>query len=344
MKSCRTQFESSWYRSSLSVMAVLLLPMSWLFHAVTAVRRWCYRHGLFKSFGFPVPVMVVGNITVGGTGKTPCVIELARHFAAQGFHPGVVSRGYGGQGGSVPQIVTADTPILSAGDEAVLLARRCHCPVVICADRVAAVTALLKHDPSCDLVISDDGLQHYRLHRDIEIAVVDGERYFGNKCLMPAGPLREPLSRLHDVDFIVVNGGAMSNAYTVTYEPQVWVSLADQAKQLPTNALPAQRVHAVAGIGHPAQFFNMLRVHGYNVIEHAFPDHHRFVAADLDFGDSLPVLMTAKDAVKCEAFADQRMWYLEIFARLDAAFLEQLKIKLQGAKVTCPHSSVKLPH
>jgi tetraacyldisaccharide 4'-kinase len=324
--------EKNWYQPSLTWAAIVLLPLAGLFGLITAVRRWCYRHHLFKSTRFNLPVIIVGNITIGGTGKTPCVIALAQYLQSQGFHPGIVSRGVGGRRHHQPMVVTSTSNADEVGDEALLLARESKVGVVISADRVAAVHALLRFDSTCDVVISDDGLQHYRLQRDIEIVVVDGERQFGNGCLLPSGPLREPLSRLKSVNYVLINGGTRVGAFTMNLQPNAWVSVGDPSLRLAMPALSTERVHAIAGIGHPARFFNLLQAQGFTIVPHAFPDHHPFIASDLSFDDRYAVLMTGKDAVKCEAFADERMWYLDITATIDPQLLSRIKDDLQGAK------------
>lgn len=332
MKQSRMRLdEANWYRSDLTPLTLVLLPLSWLFGAIVAIRAWCYRRNIFKSYRFNIPVIIVGNIVVGGTGKTPCVITLAKHLVNAGYKPGIVSRGVGGAHHQ-SHAVTASTSAVDAGDEAVLMARNSGCPVVVGKDRVAAVTTLLQVHSDCDVVLSDDGLQHYRLARDIEIAVVDGARLFGNKQLLPAGPLREPLSRLADVDFVIVNDGELVGANKMSLEPVSWVSLSDKRSQIDIGTFKQNKVHAVAGIGNPARFFNLLRSLGCQIIEHSFPDHHAFTVSDFDFGDELPVLMTGKDAVKCERFADMRMWYLDVEAKIETSLLEQLMSKLHGVK------------
>ncbi len=332
MRPSPTRFdEKYWYQPRLNWLTFILLPASWLFGVITSLRRWCYRRGILKSHHFNIPVLVVGNITAGGTGKTPCVIALANYLIAEGWCPGIVSRGVGGSRRSKPVIVTTHSSPELCGDEALLLARRCECPVVIAANRVEAVRALLHHAPQCNVIISDDGLQHYRLARNVEIVIIDGDRQFGNGFLQPAGPLRESVSRLASVDFTLVNGGVMDHAYTMTLVPHYWVSVRDKNLRLDLDALPQQQVHGVAGIGNPLRFFNLLRKLGFSVIEHAFPDHYPFSDIDFNFGDDLPVLMTEKDAVKCAAFSNDKMWYLDVSARLDPVLLGLINQKLQGA-------------
>jgi tetraacyldisaccharide 4'-kinase len=278
----------------------------------------------------PVPVVVVGNITAGGSGKTPLVAALAAALRDRGFAPGIASRGYGrrAERHAHPIIVTPTSNVADAGDEPLVLARA-GWPVAVAGDRVAAARALLDAHPRCDVVLCDDGLQHYALHRDVEIAVVDAARGVGNGWLLPAGPLREPRSRLSTVDAVVVLGGA-SRAYLDTGTPTFAMTLA--AKPLRRAGAPSieraladfagVRVHAVAGIGNPHRFFAQLAALGFDVDPHPFADHHAFVASDLAFADAAPVVMTEKDAVKCESFADERCWYLPVEASIDAALVD----------------------
>ncbi len=305
-----------------------LLPLSWLFFVLVKLRRLAYKTGLLRSYRLPAPVIVVGNISVGGTGKTPLVAWLVKALQQAGYRPGIISRGYGGQAQQWPQQVHPDSDPLQVGDEPVLLAQRCGCPIVAAPDRVLAARELLEKF-NCNILISDDGLQHYRLQRDIEIVVVDGARRFGNGHCLPAGPLREPVSRLQQVDFVVANGAAMSGEVAMQLVPGALVALLAGNKTVSLCELHGQQVHAVAGIGNPARFFELLKQHGLSVIEHPFPDHHHFVVDDLCFADELPVLMTEKDAVKCRRYADARMWYLPVEAQLDDsfahAFMQQIK-------------------
>jgi len=316
--------ERHWYR--LTPVSLLLLPLSWLFCMVVMLRRAFYRTGWFQSIKLPVPVIVVGNITVGGTGKTPFVIWLAQLLRDQGYRPGVITRGYRGRNRRWPMSVQFDTPAIQAGDEAVLLARLTECPVAAGPDRVADANQLLKQ--GCNIIVSDDGLQHYRLARDIEIAVIDGERRFGNGFCLPAGPLREPTSRLNEVTLIVTHGEARTPEYGMYLEAGEFRNLADPSLRQGSAAFTAP-VHAVAGIGNPERFFSSLRRMGLHIQTHAFPDHHDFSLEDFNFGDECPVLMTEKDAVKCETFAQSHFWALSVNARPDPrlglALLDQLK-------------------
>jgi tetraacyldisaccharide 4'-kinase len=316
-----------WYRSSYTALTFLLLPFSFAFRAVVSLRRALYRFGIKKTQHFDVPVIVVGNITVGGTGKTPFVIWLVNFLRAQGYRPGIVSRGYGGKLRDTTCRVMPDSDAASVGDEAVLLVKRASCPMVVGRDRVAAVKNLLANS-DCNIVISDDGLQHYRLGRKIEIAIVDGKRRFGNQAMLPAGPLREPVSRLLQVDFVIAQQQAKSGEYKMQLVGKTAqrVTAADVTR--PLVSFSQADVHAVAAIGNPAQFFNALRTEGLRLIPHAFQDHYLYRQSDFDFGDSLPIMMTEKDAVKCTAFADERFWYLPVIAEVDENFSNALLKKL----------------
>ncbi len=286
-----------------------------------ALRGFLYRIGLRHRSRLPVPVVVIGNLTVGGTGKTPLVAWLATHLAACGLRVAIVSRGYGGRARGVTRVTLHSRPS-EVGDEPLLLARRAQATVFVGKDRVAAAKQAVAD--GADIVLSDDGLQHLRLMRDCEIVVIDGQRGFGNGCLLPRGPLRESPGRLRRVNAVVVNG-ALRNGFTL---PRFVTGTAFSMKMSPGDARPVtgggslralssfrgSGVHAVAAIGNPQRFFDMLRESGLNLYEHPMPDHHPFKQGDLNFGDDLPVLMTEKDAVKCAAFADSRCWYVPVTA------------------------------
>lgn len=290
------------------------------------IRRRLYQRGVLNSIRIDRPVVVVGNITVGGTGKTPVTIWLARQLKERGMQPGIVSRGYGGSIGKSPVHVTADSDPLVVGDEAVLMARRSECPVVVHPNRVHAAQNLSQL--GVDVVISDDGLQHYRLARQYEIAVIDGTRGFGNGHLLPAGPLREPLSRLASVDRAIVNISVMRNNTAVSKLPEGlpvtdFYLKGESARSLhgvedvPLARFAGKQVHAVAAIGNPARFFTFLESHGMQVIEHAFPDHARLTEANLRYDDDLDVLMTEKDAVKCGRLKVDKCWYVPVTVEVD---------------------------
>ena len=317
-----SKLHSYWYDRR--AFTVFLIPLSWIYCFVVFLRRKAYKSGLFKIKRFDIPVIVVGNITAGGTGKTPLVIWLVNFLRKAGYFPAIVSRGYKGQAKSWPQQVRTDSDPVMVGDEAVMLARRCQCPVAVGPDRVAAAIGLLKYS-DCDVIVSDDGLQHYALGRNIEIAVIDGVRRFGNGYCIPAGPLREPVTRLKEVDFVVVNGGGvMRLEYSMALVAGQLHNLLDNSLIQHPDNFRDQQVHAVAGIGNPDRFFRHLKSLGLNIIEHPFPDHHLFTAQDIRFDDDFPVLMTEKDAVKCKRFASNRHWYLPVDAQPDRRVGERI--------------------
>ena len=305
---------SLWYESH--PISLLLLPISGLFRAVVALRRIAYKSGVLHRQKLPIPVIVVGNITVGGTGKTPLVIWLAEMLRDMGHQPGIVSRGYRGDTTSWPQLVEAESDPAKVGDEPVLIALRTGCPVAVAPQRVKAARLLIS-DKGCDVIVCDDGLQHYALERDLEIVVLDGERRLGNGHCLPAGPLRETAARLHGVDLVVVNGEASSNECRMHLVGTKVQSLSDPHVFQDLSEWQGTTVHGVAGIGNPGRFFAHLRAHGLNVLEHPFPDHHRFEEKDLRFSDTLPVLMTEKDAVKCRGFASPCLWYVPVNAGIE---------------------------
>ena len=282
-----------WY--SQNPVAWSMLPFSWLFCIVALMRRLSYVKGWLRARRVELPVVIVGNISVGGTGKTPLIIGLCNYLVQQGFSPGVVSRGYGASF-SGEHSVAANDDAAVCGDEPLLVKHRTGCPVVVGKDRVAAARKLIAEN-DCDVVLSDDGMQHYRLHRDVELAVVDADRKFGNGFCLPAGPLRETESRLGAVDMVVLHGAA-EGQYRFSLEFKDAVNLVT-AERKPLDSFYEVTVHAVAGIGYPKRFFNQLRSCGLNVIDHPFPDHHAFSIEDITFEDDLPILMTEKDAVKC---------------------------------------------
>lgn len=288
-----------WYRAP-GIVAYLLFPFSLLYLCVITLRRLFYKIGILKVTTFPVPIIIVGNITVGGVGKSPLVAYLAKQLQQKGLKVGLVSRGYGGSDIGSPQRVTAESDPTCVGDEPVMLAQQTGCPMVVGKDRVAAVEALLS-ESHCDVVISDDGLQHYALARDFEIAVIDGERQFGNGFCLPAGPLREPTSRFKDVDLMVTNGTTMQ------LQPRVIQSIQDPQKTLISLDKP---IHLVTAIGNPDRFIHSVESLGFDVIPHTFSDHYFFSKEDLDYGPDAIVVMTEKDAVKCKGMVDERHYVL----------------------------------
>lgn len=298
----------------------ILLPVTFLYQFVMMVRRWCYRLSVFKTTKLPVPIIVVGNLTVGGTGKTPLVIHLVKQLQEQGKTVGVISRGYG-VNNITPKIINKQSVAAEVGDEPLLIFKKTNCVVCVCKDRVLAAKTLLQKQPKCEVIVSDDGLQHLALERDYEIAVVDGLRQFGNGWCLPVGPLREPLSRLKSVDSIVVN---QANKEAANHR-----LLADciQMKLMPTSlkplnhqnkALPQKgKVHAVCAIGNPARFFDTLTLMGFEVIEHAYPDHQLIQFEALEFSDELPIIITEKDAVKLPLVKNDHIWVLPVEAEVD---------------------------
>jgi len=315
----------------LTWLSLALLPLAGLFALVSGARRLAYRHSWLRAVRLRAPVVIVGNISVGGTGKTPLVIWLADALRARGFSPGLVSRGYRGAG-SLSE-VTSDADPAHSGDEPVLLARRSLCPVWVGRDRVQAARALLERYPGVDVIVSDDGLQHYRLARDFEIAVVDGDIGLGNCLLLPAGPLREAASRLAEVDAVVINGAGKAahgaQGFFMSLEGGGFRNLLDPNRHAGPGDFAAYRVHAVAGIGNPDRFFAHLRALGLSPVGHAFPDHHRYTPQDLAFEDAGAVIMTEKDAIKCAHFARENWWTLPVEAQVDPALADLIARKLR---------------
>jgi tetraacyldisaccharide 4'-kinase len=305
-----------WYRRG--ALAWLLWPAAVGVGLLGVLRKGLFKCRILKSVHPGIPVIVVGNITVGGTGKTPLVLWIAEFLKAKGWNPGIVSRGYGADG-PVPRAATIASRPEEVGDEPVVLARRSGCPVWVGADRAAVARALRAAHPDVDVLVLDDGLQHYRLRRDIEIAVVDA-RGFGNGFLLPAGPLREPVSRLRSVDAIVAHGKGNASQVSMQLEGDVLYRMTNAAERRHANSFAGSALHAVAGIGDPARFFTHLQRFGLEVRPHPFPDHHPFTPRDLDFGDELPVVMTEKDAVKLRHAAQPNWWVLPVTARLTPAF------------------------
>jgi len=328
-----------WYEGASSYW--LLLPLSGLYWLLVTLRRFLYRIGLLGRHRAPIPVIIVGNITAGGTGKTPVTIWLARELRRRGFIPGIVSRGYGGSKASTSMRVDSASDAGIVGDEPVLIARRTDCPVVVDTNRARAAQMLV--DDGVNVIIADDGLQHYRLERTYEICVIDGSRGLGNRHLIPAGPLRETIDRLSEVDQVLINGNRKEKSAEQTAVEQNGIKfelVATEAIRLngsltrPIEGFAGSTVHGVAAIGNPTRFFDLLREHGIQVIEHAFQDHARLGSGDLRFGDEFDVLMTEKDAVKLDALSSDKFWAVPVDLKIDpmqsAPWLEQIESRLRS--------------
>jgi len=310
--------------------AWLLWPASLVFLVFVLLRRFLFWIRLLKSEHPGIPVVVLGNLTAGGSGKTPLALWIAEFLKAKGWSPAIVSRGYGGSA-SAPRAATIASEAAEVGDEPVVLARRSGCPVWVGPDRARTIEALRMQHPDVDVLILDDGLQHYRLRRDLEIAVVDA-RGLGNGFLQPAGPLREPAWRLKTVDAVVTNGFSRKGSFSMILEGDTLHRMTDARDRQPASAFAGQKVHAVAGIGDPKRFFLHLAAFGLRPVPHPFPDHFAFSPHDLEFGDELPVMLTEKDAVKLRHAARPNWWVLPVTAKLDPAFGEWLLGRLDGIR------------
>ncbi|WP_440683265.1 tetraacyldisaccharide 4'-kinase [Cysteiniphilum halobium] len=326
--------QKDWYTIHKTWRATILTPLSWLFSCIAKKRRSKLQKDAYKS---KLPVIVVGNIAVGGTGKTPVVQATCQYLQQQGYHPAIITRGFGGKAVHYPFMIDHATTASICGDEPFMLHQLLKdIPIVISPKRVKAMQYIEQKLKAVDVIVSDDGLQHYAMHRDIEIAVIDGERRFGNGLCLPAGPLREPITRLKEVDMMIINGGgrvSVSNKaqYDMQLLPQSLVCLAtDQQVALDQfSKLMGSACYAVAGIGHPKRFFNTLKNLGFTVKECAFKDHHRFTPEDFKaIDDEKPVIMTYKDAVKCQSFAKSNWYYLSISPEIEEGFFEILNKKL----------------
>ena len=335
-----------WYQQA-SLLMYLLLPIQLLFLLLSSSRKALYKFAVFPENQIPVPLIVVGNLSVGGTGKTPLVIAIVEYLKSQGMNPGVVSRGYGGRADAYPLLVSGHSKAAESGDEPLLIFQRTGVPVVVDPNRSRAAK-LLVFEASCDVIISDDGLQHYGMSRDFEIVVVDAKRGFGNKQVLPIGPLREPLSRLAEVDSVVLNMpqslddevyrdlqetlktfGESVSQFQMQLKPEELMPL----KQTHYHLMPVSgdRVHAVAGIGNPKRFFETLSNLGFDVVPHEFDDHYDFKLEDFTFEVEYPVIMTEKDAVKCQGFEHSNLWYLPVDAEIDSGLYKKLDALLNLA-------------
>mgnify|MGYP006080177597 CR=1 FL=1 len=339
-------YEGRWW---LWLLLPVLLPLSWLFSALAASRRQTLST---QAKPLSVPVIVVGNIAIGGTGKTPLLISMVKHLQQKGYKPGVISRGYGAEAPHYPYSVTPQSPAEHGGDEPLLIAMETACPVVVDANRVQAAEHLIS-EFECDVILSDDGLQHYKLSRQFEICVVDGARGVGNGFCLPAGPLREPSSRLAQVDCVVVNGEvsdaiaqqATTEPFAMQLKPAYWGQVVEPLSQYDLQPLPwddeaiirsnaktnTNELEAVTGIGNPERFFNTLSNFGLMFNTRVFPDHYQFCAEDLIYAENNVLLMTAKDAVKCKSFAKSNWWYLSVQAKLPQGFWQSLESFMENS-------------
>jgi tetraacyldisaccharide 4'-kinase len=314
---------------SKSLASLFLLPLSAIYLLISFARKYLYRFNLLKSFKIQVPVIVIGNITSGGTGKTPLVIHLANELKKNGYHPGIISRGYGSKRNGVSE-VNKKSDVESIGDEPILIHKHTHLPVFIAKDRVLAAKALIKKYKKIDVILSDDGMQHYRLRRDIEILVIDGTRRFGNGYLLPAGPLREPKRKVKSVDAIVCNEKkVIDGSYLMKYKSYFLINLKTK-KKIPLNKVRLNNLHAVAGIGNPDRFFNYLKALGLVFDSSSYKDHYRFTKKDFKTMNDKNIIMTEKDAVKCEKFARDNFWYLPVVAEIDSKFTDFILNKMKN--------------
>lgn len=318
----------AWYKGHPAL--VLLRPLELLYRRVARRRRDDFLSGAKPAFRAPVPIIVVGNITVGGTGKTPMILWLIEHCRARGLKVGVVSRGYGATPPQTPWRVRAEQSASEAGDEPLMIVRRSGVPLMIDPDRSSAVRALLAEGP-LDLILCDDGLQHYRLARDLELVLVDAARGLGNGRCLPAGPLREPAERLQDVDAVLYNGAPSDppGAFSFVLRPSALVNLASGERRSVEHFPSGQALHALAGIGNPRRFFATLEALNWRPIPHPFPDHAAYTAEQLRFTPALPLVMTEKDAVKCRFFAAPDWWYLAVEAQPSPAFVAWFDVQLE---------------
>jgi tetraacyldisaccharide 4'-kinase len=313
---------------SKSLFSLLLLPFSAVFLLISFVRKILYRFNFLRSFKLKIPVIVVGNITSGGTGKTPLIIYLANELKKNGYRPGIISRGYGSSGVGIIE-VGQKSDVTDVGDEPMLIQKHTHLPVFVSKDRVSAAKALLKKYKKTDVILSDDGIQHYRLKRDIEVLVIDGTRKFGNGYLLPAGPLREFSSKLKTVDAIVCNHKiVIGGSYLMKYKGNFLINLKTN-KKIHLNNLRLKNIHAIAGIGNPNRFFDYLKTFNIEFNSSIFEDHYRFSKKDFRNINDKNIIMTEKDAVKCQKFSRKNFWYLPVTAEVDSKFIDTILKKLR---------------
>jgi len=313
---------------SKSLVSLLLLPFSVVFLLIYFVRKIFYRFNFLRSFKLKIPVIVVGNITSGGTGKTPLIIYLANELKKNGYRPGIISRGFGSKSAGAIE-VSQKIDVADVGDEPMLIQKHTHLPVFVSKDRVSAAKALFKKYKKTDVILSDDGIQHYRLKRDIEVLVIDGTREFGNGYLLPAGPLREFSSKLKTVDAIVCNHKkVIGGSYLMKYKGNFLINLKTN-KKIHLNNLRLKNIHAIAGIGNPNRFFDYLKTFNIEFNSSVFEDHYRFSKKDFRNINDKNIIMTEKDAVKCQKFSRKNFWYLPVTAEVDSKFIDVILKKLR---------------
>ena len=324
----RDQLLKSWQQAN--VLTLALWPLTWLYATVFYIRKKCYQFDLFERFKAPVPVIVVGNLTVGGTGKTPLVIHLVEVLRANGFQPGVISRGYSGNAEQYPLFVNNETPVSESGDEPALIVRRTGVPMTVGSNRRASIELLLS-SAKVDVIISDDGLQHLALQRDIEVCLMDETTGSTNTALLPAGPYREPLARLKSVDLIVkhqnhlsAQSGLGDKSFSMSLKAGEPLPVRKASNEIGQSFDAKSAIHAVAGIGNPQRFFSTCEKIGLDFQEHSYPDHYQFKESDFEFLDGKAILMTEKDAVKCTNFSNEKLWYLPVDAQLSDGFTDSL--------------------
>lgn len=313
---------------SKSLVSLLLLPLSAVFLLISFIRKTLYQFNFLKSFKLKIPVIVVGNITSGGTGKTPLIIYLANELKKNGYRPGIISRGYGSKSEGVME-VSQKSDVAEAGDEPMLIQKHTHLPVFVSKDRVLAAKTLVKKYAKTDVILSDDGIQHYRLRRDLEVLVIDGTRKFGNGYLLPAGPLREFRSKLKTVDVIVCNHKkVIDGSYLMKYKGHLLINLKTN-KKIHLNNLSLKNIHAIAGIGNPDRFFDYLKTYNILFSSSVFQDHYKFSKKDFRDMNDKNIIMTEKDAVKCQQFSRNNFWYLPVIAEVDSKFTDVILKKLR---------------
>ena len=322
-----------WYQGS--NWKYFLKPLSWIYYAFISLRIILYKKGLMKIQRSNYPIIIVGNITVGGTGKTPITIWLANHFIDMGYRPAILTRGYKGKIGDIPIEVSKESNPERVGDEAIMIASKLKCPVIAHPDRNLSLRYV--SDKNIDFIISDDGLQHYQMDRDYEILIVDNERMYGNNLLLPAGPLREPISRLSRVNLVLKNAeseDAKNNNNLFRLVGKTAINLITGDSKLLVD-FASTKIHAVAGIGNPSRFFRSLKKVGLDVYEHPFEDHREYKSSDLSFNDENEIIMTEKDMVKCKRFANPRMWFVPVevqFYQNEQPWLLDIERLIKGKK------------